>query len=176
MKTAMDAIRDRRSCRAYKSEPLKDGELEMILEAAILAPSAKNLQERHITVITDRNYLDELNEKMCEKISRSPDEYHIFHHAPAVLVLSAPDTARWGREDMGILSENIALAAESIGIGSVILGLPQMYYETQEANEDIEKLGVPEGYRPVLCVSLGYKANDDIPAKPRNRGVVSYIK
>ena len=51
MKEAMQAIRDRRSCRAYKSEQITEAELQTVLQAAILAPSARNLQQRHISVV-----------------------------------------------------------------------------------------------------------------------------
>lgn len=176
MKNTLDSIKDRRSCRAYLSDMITQKELDAILDAAFLAPSAKNMQRRHLTVITNQNYLDELNVKICAKIGNDPNEYHVFYHAPVVIALSSLKQDRWCREDMGIMIENICLAAESIGIGSVILGLPQRYFENEEAADDIKKMGAPEGYEPLLFVSLGYKAQKDIPAKPRDTKLISYIK
>lgn len=176
MKNTLDAIRDRRSCRSYLPDMITQKEFETVVDAAFLSPSAKNMQQRHLTVITNQEFLDDLNLKICAKIDRDPSEYHVFYHAPVVIALSAPIDTRWCREDMGILVENICLAAESIGIGSVILGLPQRYFETDEAAEDIAKLGAPENYKPVIFVSLGYKKEKDIPAKPRDFSLISYIK
>lgn len=176
MKSTFDAIKDRRSCRAYKSEMITKEELETVLEAGFLSPSAKNMQKRHLTVITNQNYLDELNVKICESIGNDPNEYHVFYHAPVVIVLSSLKNDRWAREDMGILIENMTLCAESMGLGTVILGLPQRYYEQPVAKDDIKKLGAPENFEPVLCMSLGYKQSEDIPARPRDRSLISYIK
>ncbi|MBQ8533567.1 MAG: nitroreductase family protein [Clostridia bacterium] len=176
MKNTLDAIRDRRSCRAYLPNMITNDELSKILDAAFLSPSAKNMQRRHLTVITNQAYLDELNIKICAKIDCDPHEYHVFYHAPVVVALSSLKGDRWCREDMGIMIENICLAAESMDIGSVILGLPQRYFETKEATEDIKKMGAPEDYEPILFVSLGYKAQKDIPAKPRDTKRISYIK
>lgn len=176
MKEAMQAIRDRRSCRAYKSEQITEAELQTVLQAAILAPSARNLQQRHISVVQNKELLEELNAQIMPLLGERPNGYHVFHRAPTVLVLSADKTARWGKEDIGILSENICIAAESIGLGTCLLGLPQVLLETPDGADWLPRLKVPEGYLPVLLVSLGYKAVEDIPAKPRNQQVISYIR
>lgn len=175
MKTTMDAIRDRRSCRAYKPDMITKDALDVILESAFLSPSAKNMQRRHLTVIKNQAFLDDLNVKICERIDRDADEYHVFYHAPVVIALSSLKTDRWCREDMGIMVENICLAAEGLGLGSVILGLPQRYFELPEAADDIKKLGAPEGFEPILFVSIGYKQTEDIPAKPRDTSLISYV-
>lgn len=176
MKNTIDAIRDRRSCREYLPDMITDKELEGVLEAAFLSPSAKNMQRRHLTVITNQQYLDELNEKICARIDRDHNEYHVFYHAPVVIALSSLKEDRWCREDMGIMVENICIAAEGMGLGTVILGLPQRYFELEESAEDIKKLGAPENYEPILFVSVGYKKNNDIPPKPRDTSLISYIK
>ena len=176
MKETMQAIRDRRSCRAYKSEQITEAELQTVLEAAVLAPSARNLQPRHITVVQNKELLEELNAQIMPLMGKMPTDYHIFHRAPTVLVLSADKNSRWKKEDIGILSENICLAAESIGLGTCLLGRPQDLLETPEGQSWLPRLDVPDGYETVLMVSLGYPATEEIPAKPRNFDVVSYIR
>ena len=59
----------------------------------------------------------------------------------------------------GIAVENIALAAEGLGVGSVILGLPKPAFKGDRADALRAKLQCPEGYDFVIAIALGY-AND----------------
>lgn len=176
MKETLQCIRDRRSCRSYLPEQIKEEELQVLLDAAILAPSAKNLQQRHITVIQNAALLDELSEEILPVIGQTQEGYHVFHHAPTVLAIAVDKTAGWGREDVGILCENVCLAAESIGLGTCMLGLPYRLFSRPEGAHWHEKLQAPAGYEVLMMISVGYKAQSEIPARPRNRDVVSYLK
>lgn len=171
----LDTISARRSCRSYSDLPVTAEELKTVLDAGILAPSARNLQERRITVVRNKALIDELNEAVMPTLGDRPEGYHVFHRAPVVIVLSAAKQARWGKEDIGIMIQNMCLAAESIGLGTCILGLPQRLLEKEEARHWLDRLAVPADYDSVLCLSLGHKADADIPAKPRNYDVITYV-
>ena len=61
--------------------------------------------------------------------------------------------------DCGIAVENMALAAECLGIGSVILGLPKPAFKGNKADELRTKLQCPEGYDFVIAIALGYSTD-----------------
>ena len=76
--------------------------------------------------------------------------------------------------DCSAAIENMLIAAESLGIGSVWLGLMRFYYQQEEARE---ALGIPEGYEPFYSVAFGYKAEEQQPVMPpRIEDAVNYIR
>ena len=97
--------------------------------------------------------------------------FHLFYHAPAVIVVSMRKDAMSPLVDCSAAIENILLAAESLNIGSCWIGLVRYYFSIKE---ELPRLKVPEGYEPCYAVALGYK--DQAPgAKPRKKDAVSYI-
>jgi len=66
----------------------------------------------------------------------------------------------WAQVDCGIAVENIALAAEGLGVGSVILGLPKPAFSGSKAEALKKKLQCPDGYDFVIAVSLGFSTDD----------------
>ena len=101
----IDAIRHRRSARDYAQTPLSREALESLVDAAIQAPSAMNEQPWHFTIIRNRTLLDlisrESKSHMLTALKSLPDadryrtllsgeDFHIFYHAPALVVISAP--------------------------------------------------------------------------------------
>ena len=83
-------------------------------------------------------------------------DFQIFYRAPTVIFLFGEKDFNWTQVDCGIAVENIALAAEGLGVGSVILGLPAPAFRGDRADELRAKLQCPEGYDFVIAVALGY--------------------
>jgi len=76
--------------------------------------------------------------------------------------------------DCAAAIENMLITAESLDIGSVWLGLLRFFL--QEKNE-VDKLGIPEGYQPYYGVSLGFNSKENRQITPkRNLDVVNYIR
>ena len=66
------------------------------------------------------------------------------------------------------------IAAESIGLGTVWIGLVKFFFT---CNEEMKKLKLPDGYEPFYAVAVGYKANNNVLAQSkRNRDVLNYIR
>ena len=116
--------------------------------------------------------------KKAEK-DRSPrfadNAFHVFYHAPAVIFIFGEKDFGWTKVDCGIAVENMALAAESMGLGSVILGLPQAAFASEAGDELREKLSCPEGSDFVIALAVGTPA-DDKPAHPQHPEKITYVK
>ena len=89
--------------------------------------------------------------------------FQIFYHAPTVIFLFGEKDFSWTQVDCGIAVENMALAAEGLGVGSVILGLPMPAFKGEKANELRARLECPEGYDFVIALALGYASDTKEP-------------
>lgn len=181
----VENIMNRRSIRSYKPEQIKDAELEQIIECGINAPSGLNKQSWEVRVIQDPELIAEINNgfvkyaaglQMEGSASRSQQPgFSVFHGAPTV-ILVASDGGQYSPVDCGLLGENILLAAESMGIGTCVVGGVIEYLNTQEAKDNIvPKFKLSKGYEPLYTIVMGYK-NESPKAKPRDKSKVQYIK
>lgn len=163
-KVVLDNILSRRSIRSYKPEQVEKSKIDTLMLAAINAPSANNKQPWEIRVIQNAELLGKIkaiNEK-------------VFHDSPTVIIIARDTTNAFGAFDCGILTENILLSAESMGLGTCSLGSLARLINSPEGTEIREALKLPENYETVLGISLGYK-NESPEAKPREKGKVQYI-
>lgn len=184
MNEVLNVIKSRRSNRNFKPEQINQESLDLILEAGIYAPTAHNDQPWHFTVIQNEDFLRYINEKTREAMAGADIEwikkmgsnpaFNVTYNAPTLIIVSGrKDGVAW-EADCAAAIENILLAAESLDIGSVWLGLVRYFYN-QESEK--EKLGIPEEFQPYYGIALGYKADvrkDFIPK--RNRDVINYIR
>lgn len=180
----LSAMAARRSHRAYKPEQLTPEQLDAIVLAALQSPSAVDGQPWHFSVVQDRQLLERITQAAhrraaalppSERISRFDDpSFHLHYHAPTVIFLSATDTPNH-RIDCGIAVQQIALAAQSLGLGSVIVGLARMAFETPEAEELEEALDFPPGYQFIISIALGTPDDQKAP-HPIHRDKVTIIR
>ena len=187
MNKVLENIKSRRSFRKYKPDQIKDQELEAILEAGRFAPSAINQQPWFFTVIQNKKLMDEMSEKTKEALRNSEverfreygnnEKYHVFYHAPTIVVLSCRSDAHSPLMDISAAIQNMLLAAESLNLGSCWIGLVTGYLFKPDMETWRKKLELPEGYDPVFAVCLGYKNTDvQFNAPERNPNVVNYIR
>ena len=185
MNEVIRTILSRRSTRLFKEDPLKDEELEQILEAAKYAPSGANQQPWNFTVVSNKELINEIGLESKNVAKQSENEYlrelgnndkfKPFYEAPIVIFISGDTRALASKEDCVLASQNIMLAAESLGVGSVYLGFPNFAFAGNRREEFLKKLGIPENYEIYLSISLGYK-KVEVKAAARRENVVNYIK
>ncbi len=167
----LDVIRKRKSVRKYKSDPIPEDVLLRVLEAARLAPSAKNLQPWKFIIIKD--------EKIKEQLVEACLNQRFIAEAPIVIAACGfPDNCytKQGRYmkswsiDVAIALEHLILQAAEEGLGTCWIGA----FEEREVKKI---LGVPENVRVVGLTPLGYPAQE-----PKDRGrkkleeIISYDK
>jgi nitroreductase len=185
MNDVIKVIKNRRSVRLYREEQIKEEELQIIVEAGLWAPSGHNTQPWHITVIQDKKLLSRMSDIATQDMSQSPLEWvarmgrsgrNLFYNAPTVLIVSGKkedEVMMNSVVDCSAAIQNIILAAESLDIGSCWIGLIRFFFAHEE---EMKKLELPEGYKPLYAVCLGYKVRLNGKGPERKSGTVSYIR
>ncbi|MBN1176382.1 MAG: nitroreductase family protein [Dehalococcoidales bacterium] len=184
MNDTIKVINSRRSVRKYKTTPIADAEIKTIAEAAIYAPSAMNQQKWHFTVVRSPEMIAKMNNAIRENLlnsgveflaerAKNPD-FDVFHGAPALIMVTAEEDARFTEIDCGAAAENIALAAESLNIGSCFIGMAEFLFASDDASKIKQEMGIPENYRHIITVVLGYK-DVEPPVPPKNIDAINYI-
>jgi Nitroreductase len=184
MNEILKTIKNRRSVRSYSPEQIKQKDLDLIIEAGIYAPTAHNDQPWHFTIIQNEEKIHYISDKSKELMAKSETEWmknmglnpkvNITYEAPTLIIVSGNKNALSPKTDCSAAIQNMLIAAESLNIGSVWLGLVTFFFKLED---EMKKLGIPEGYEPYYGVSFGYKAiTKEILAPKRNLNVVNYIK
>ena len=169
MMDVLQAISNRRSHRAYRAEQLPEEVLGAILKAGLEAPSARNRQPWHFSVVQDAALIQEIHDEAARVMGgggsprfADPD-FQMFYRAPTVVFLFGEKDFPWSQVDCGIAVQNMALAAEGLGVGSVILGLPAPAFRGGRADELRARLQCPEGSDFVIALALGYSTDTKDP-------------
>jgi nitroreductase len=185
MNQIVNAIRNRRSVRMYKKNQITEETLQIILDAGLWAPSGHNAQPWHITVIQDEQFINQMSDISIQDMAQSSLQWvarmgkrgrNIFHNAPTVLIVSGDEKDEELLNlcaDCSAAIQNILLTAESLDIGSCWIGLVRFFFSHEE---EVKKLQLPEGYKPLYAVCLGYKARTNGRGPKRKSGTVSYIR
>ncbi len=149
---ALEVIKTRRSVRLYEDKSIPKEVLEDIIDCARFAPSAMNRQPWEFVVVT--------GEETRQRIANLTDFGKHIAWAPACVAVFCEDT-KYFLEDGSAATQNILLAAWAHGIGSCWIAGDKKAYA-----EDIRRLlGLPENYKLVSLVPLGYPA--DVPHKDK---------
>lgn len=162
----LKAIWTRKSTRSYKPEQIPEDVLQTILKAGCAAPIAMaRYDSLHITVVQNQDLLDRINAATAEMIFKTMGVgKNTDFGAKTLIFVSSTPIHRAGTEytNVGIVVENMVLAATDLGIDSVILGgAPGAVAQDAEL---MKALKIPEGYTPLLGVVFGYGA-EETPVK-----------
>jgi nitroreductase len=159
-------IHSRKSVRNFTGEAVSKEQLEIILKAAMAAPSAVNMQPWAFVVITERKIMDSLADIL-------PFAKMLYKAGAAICVCMIPEKAYEKRVEFAIMdcsaaSENILLSAEAMGLGAVWTAAEPW----DELAENVRKiLGIPEDILPLNIIPIGYPTGEDIRKdkyKPEN--------
>ena len=173
---AIAAIMERRSIRQYSDTPVSHDTLALIVQCGINAPSGMNQQPWEVRVVEDASFISETTELFKEAnpemVSKDANFKNMYRNAPNIIVVATPEGK--GALDAGLLGENMAIAAKSLGLGTCFLGGPVGFLYTEAGKPYLEKLDLPEGYTISYILAIGYP-EESPEAKPRDEGKVKYI-
>lgn len=155
----LEAITNRCSTRAYTNEEITKEELELIIDAGLKAPTGMNLRELTFSVIKgDNPVLEELDKVKRALRNQDANGAMFFYGASYLILISADESNKWAHVDAGIAVENMAIAAEGLGLGSLIIGCIYDAFHSDKKEYFNEKAGIPEGKNFVIALAVGHKA------------------
>lgn len=170
MNEVLRTIATRYSCRSYDGILPEKEKLEAIALAAVQSPSAVNQQPWRVHVITDKAFIEEMDADGMRFLAEQDDKstYQRFMERGGTLYYNAPCMflilKKAGTEmDTGIVSENIALAATSLGLGSVICGMAAIPFSGPNAEDFKKRAGFTEDWEFGVAVLTGYAVEGKEP-------------
>ena len=187
MNEVLKTIKERSSIRAYTDEKLTREEINAVITAALQAPTARNMQEVHVSVVdgdnpilkeidTDRKIkmlASALDEETKAKIESNPNNF--YYNAPTVLILSADKNFKWSKFDAGIATANMTLAAQSMGLGSLIIGIIDDAMRGEKNDYFAKALQFPDNYEFAIAVAIGHRDTEKEPHEIDFDKSVSFI-
>lgn len=165
----LEILKGRRSIRKYKSEQIKESELEKILEAGMYAPSGMGRQSARMIVVQN----PELRERLRKSNASIMNNENIdpFYGASTVIVVVADKKISTYHDDGVLVASNLMNEAYSIGIGSCYIYRAKEELETEEGKNLRDELGIKETEEGIANIILGYP--DEQPeAKPRKEDYI----
>jgi nitroreductase len=153
-KDRIKIILSRRSIRQYTKQPVSEDDIKTLLEAAMAAPSASNLKPWHFIITTNRETLD----KLAEIKSGS----QMLHNAPLCIAVCGMKSAspHYWVQDCSAATENLLLAATTLGLGAVWLGI----YPHENRVDPVKKIfNLPDDIIPLSLISIGHPAEEKAP-------------
>jgi nitroreductase len=157
MTEMIDLIYKRRSIRKFTEKPLSPEILETLLKAGMAGPSAMNAQPWEFVVVTE----PELLKKFRQALMFAKQNYTAI-----ICVCGSPRAQknksgdRFWVQDCAAATENILLAATSLGLGSVWIGV---YPVTVFVRQVKAILNLPQDITPLNIIGLGYPAEEKEP-------------
>lgn len=158
----LEVIHNRKSVRHFTGEPVSKEQIEALLRAGMAAPTAANRQPWVFYVVTQRETLDALGEQL-------PYAKMLSQVGTAIVVCGDMEKAGNLKEkdywvqDCSAASENILLAAESLGLGAVWTAA----FPYDDRTAVVKKaLNLPENHIPLNVIPVGYPTGED---KPKNK-------
>lgn len=152
MNPVIEAITGRRSIRKFTEKEVSRESIELLLTAAMNAPSACNQQDWYFIVVTDHEKLEKLS-SLHSGISFVKDA------SVAIVICGEPGVAvldYYWEDDCAAATQNLLLAAHSLGLGAIWTGINRKDIVATEFFR--RNLVIPDQYVPFAMVPIGYPA------------------
>jgi len=163
----LSIIHHRKSVRNFTGESVTQNEIDILLKAAMAAPSAVNCQPWEFIVVQERKTLDALGDAL-------PYAKMIFKAGAAIIVCGVPEKAHkqlaeYAVIDSSLASQNILLAAEAIGLGALWTAA-YPYPDRMKSVSTI--LNIPTTIIPLNVIPIGHPTGEDLPKEKFHPGKI----
>ena len=175
----VETIMTRRSVRNYTTEAVDREQMAKILECGIYAPSAMNMQPWAVRVVDAPDFIEGVTNIAVEQNPQLKEQEgfrNLFRNAPTVAFIACPVESYSGEYDCGLLSENMMLAAWSMGVGSCCLGSVVPVMNSEAAKPYLERLQLPEGYKLQVAIAFGYPEPNSTKEPERDLTKAYYVE
>ncbi|MCL2856015.1 MAG: nitroreductase family protein [Defluviitaleaceae bacterium] len=173
MNHVLKVIEERFSCRAFNGDKVDEGKIRAIAKAALHAPSAINRQPWRLLVVNDKKMVDRLDDAALTHMKCMDDQMFynrimerggkVFYDAPAMFLILKEPGWKWGDMDAGIMTQNITLAAASLGLDSVIVAMAAFPFQSAEGEELKKMVKWHEDWEFAMGVLVGERATAKEP-------------
>lgn len=155
----LSAIEKRREITAYKENPISEEDLSKLKTALYQSPTGNNLPSREFILITNKSLLAQLSKT-------TPYMRWLEQAAAGAAIIGREEVSKYWLQDASIAGGYLWLAATSLGLGAAWGAV----YHAEDQQESAQResyvrnlLGIPEKYRVVAILGLGYPASDPPP-------------
>ena len=172
MNEVLKTIAERNSCRNFSGAPLTDEQVKTLIDAALAAPSAMNLQPWRLVVIKDKALVEELDAIGVGVMAADADKTayertmsrggKLFYNAPCLIYI-LHEGSKYSMLDSGILCQNVALAAQSIGLTSCIVGMAAIPISGPQGEELKKRMKFPDGFEFAIGILAGAANTGKVP-------------
>jgi nitroreductase len=193
----IDAIKTRRSTRKFADKELDRTTIDAVIEAGRYAPSAGNAQTTHFLVVSNREILNDLEEKvkdvfasmdetpglyksLVHSIRLSKNGNYLYDYKAPVLIITANQKDYVNNiTDCACALENMMIEANELDLGSCWINQLRWLNENKTILQAMYELGMEESERVYGALALGYPATEDhLPCRKaleRTGNKVTYI-
>ena len=172
MNEILKTIKSRRSCRNFKPDMLPDDIIQQICEAGTFAPTGMNRQSPVIIAGKDKALRDKLSAMNANIMGK--EGFDPFYNAPVILIVLADKSIPTYIYDGALVMQNLMLASESLGIGSIWIHRAKEEFNSEEGKAILKELGIEGDFEGIGHCAIGYRASDPKPASPRKENYIYY--
>lgn len=182
----LEAIRRRKSVKKFRLDPVPEETLRILVEAGIRGQSPLNVQDWHLTIITNPGIIEEIHRELDKDVKfllrwkrllrfvarplKHPEVVHMLQHfpvrwgAPALIILSSTYKSYSPEHDLGYVAQNICLAAMKFGLGTCVLGSIIDFNRNKRLKELVR---LPKGFKAFVGIEIGYPDYQKYPGTTR---------
>ena len=175
MNEVIKAIKERRSIRNFRPDPVSKELLEEITEAGTFAASGRGNQGVIIIAVTDKKLRDEISEQN-RLIGGWDKGFDPFYGAPAILIVLADKSRPTYMYDGSLVMGELMLAAHSLGLGSCWIHRAKEEFESDIGKSLLTKLGIEGDYEGIGHCAIGYFDGETPPAAPRKENRIFFAE
>jgi nitroreductase len=187
--SAMNAIQERRSVRDYTSQTIDKSVIQILLDAAVLAPTAMHEEPWSFAIIQNQKVLDRLSEsakKLVRNEAQHSDtdrakhtlhvmdkpDFHVFYNAGTLIVIYSKLSGPFVVADCWLAAENLLLAACAQGLGTCVIGFAVAALNTPEW---MAELKIPAAMTAIAPMILGVPAGITPPVPRKLPEILAWI-
>ena len=161
---ALDNIFERKSVRTYLDKEVEKEKIDLMLRAGMAAPTGKNIQPWEFVVVTDRAKLDSMAAAL-------PYAKMLAQARNAIVVCGDSARSSYWYLDCSAATQNILLAAESLGLGAVWTAA----YPYEDRMQVVRKyINLPRNILPLCVIPFGYPAANEKPKQKFDEKKIHY--
>ncbi|MFI5345973.1 MAG: nitroreductase family protein [Elusimicrobiota bacterium] len=169
--SVLEAICERRSVRSYSPQAVGRGDIQSLLDAAVLAPTAVHEEPWRFVVIQDREMLRRLSDSALTELKKGVRDVHlpargarhfeppenVFYNAGTLIAIYGEPLGHFVAADCWLAAENLMLAARAMGLGTCVIGLAVSALNLPEWKKE---LGVPADLTAYAPIIVGVPAGE----------------